>query len=67
MWQELPEWVLTHAATKGNEDFPHDSTSNQWFNESQFAAYIELGRTIAVESLDVAIPRDFQVPGRESD
>lgn len=51
LWKELPDWVLTHAAGKGNSAFPHDSTGNQWFNEAQFSAYVEVGRCIAAEAL----------------
>lgn len=32
---------------KGNRDFPHQSTSNQWFTESQFESYRALGFEIA--------------------
>ena len=42
-----PEWLLTYAAS--SEVFPHDSTSDQWFSEGQFAAYTELGRIIGAE------------------
>ena len=62
LWKELPGWVLTHAASKGNENFPHDGTGNQWFNEAQFAAYIEVGRRIAAETWRVPMPNGFVVP-----
>lgn len=62
LWKGLPEWVLTHAASKGNENFPHDSTGNQWFNEAQFSAYIEVGRCIAKEAQRVSLPSDFAIP-----
>ena len=42
LWEGCPEWLLTYAAS--NKIFPHDPTSDQWFNEGQFAAYTELGR-----------------------
>jgi hypothetical protein len=45
-----PQWLLTYAAS--NNAFPHDPTSDQWFNEGQFAAYTELGRIMAQEALD---------------
>lgn len=54
LWEKLPYWLLTYAATKGNENFPHDSTANQWFNEGQFAAYTELGRQIAMQAQEAA-------------
>jgi hypothetical protein len=40
--KEFPQWLLTYAAS--SDVFPHDPTSDQWFNEGQFAAYTELGR-----------------------
>lgn len=54
LWEKLPYWLLTFAASKGNEQFPHDPTSNQWFNEGQFAAYTELGRQIAMQAQEAA-------------
>jgi hypothetical protein len=47
--QACPYWLLTYAAS--SEIFPHDPTSDQWFNEGQFAAYTELGRIIAEEAV----------------
>jgi hypothetical protein len=44
VWQGCPDWLLTYAAA--NEEFPHDPTTNQWFNEGQFAAYTALGRIL---------------------
>jgi hypothetical protein len=40
--KEFPQWLLTYAAS--GDVFPHDPTSDQWFNEGQFAAYTQLGR-----------------------
>jgi hypothetical protein len=40
--KEFPQWLLTYAAS--SDVFPHDPTSDQWFNEGQFAAYTQLGR-----------------------
>jgi len=34
--------------------FPHDSTGNQWFGESEFESYRVLGRYIALDSLKPA-------------
>ena len=31
-----------------HEDFPHDSTAEQWFTESQFESYRRLGQRVAV-------------------
>ncbi len=53
LWQDCPPWLLTYAAAKGNEIFPHDPTSDQWFNEAQFSAYTELGRLIGKSAVDV--------------
>ncbi|MGE2733362.1 hypothetical protein [Mycolicibacterium vaccae] len=44
LWDRCPDWLLTYAGT--NPVFPHDSTSDQWFTEAQFAAYTELGRIL---------------------
>lgn len=64
LWQELPDWVLTYAAQNGGAEFPHDNTSDQWFSEGQFAAYTEVGRSIAVSAMKV--PGDGSVPAGES-
>jgi hypothetical protein len=42
-----PADVLQYAAT--HKDFPHESTANQFFNESQFASYVRLGSDIVSE------------------
>ena len=34
-----------------NPTFPHDSTANQWFSESQFESYRKLGRHVAQTAL----------------
>lgn len=52
--ERCPYWLLTYAAA--NEIFPHDPTSDQWFNEGQFAAYTELGRVIAREAVECLGP-----------
>ena len=53
LWCELPEWALTYGAEKGSHDFPHDKTSDHWFNEAQFAPYTEIGRCIAKKAREV--------------
>jgi hypothetical protein len=53
LWQELPDWVLTYGADKDGQEFPHDKTSDQWFNEAQFGAYTEVGRRVAARALQV--------------
>lgn len=63
LWQELPDWVLTYAAEHGGAEFPHDNTSDQWFSEGQFAAYTEVGRSIAVSAMKV--PGDGSLPATE--
>jgi hypothetical protein len=40
-----------------NGSFPHESTINQWFSESQFEAYRELGHHAVVSSIETP-PRD---------
>lgn len=52
LWQECPEWLLTYAAS--NDAFPHDPTSDQWFNEGQFAAYTALGRIVGRHAYECA-------------
>lgn len=39
-----PEDVMQYART--HPDFPHESTANQFFNESQFQSYMHLGEHI---------------------
>lgn len=51
--QACPQWLLTYAASNGV--FPHDPTSDQWFNEGQFAAYTALGRIMGQEAYDCAV------------
>jgi hypothetical protein len=34
--------------------FPHDSTSDQWFNEAQFGAYTALGQIMGKHAVDCA-------------
>ncbi|MGW6362315.1 hypothetical protein ACWFR5_45940 [Streptomyces sp. NPDC055092] len=48
---DLPYQLLSYAAA--HPVFPHDSTSDQWFNHEQFDAYQTLGRCIGeqVQSL----------------
>ena len=54
LWRELPGWVLTYAAEKNGQEFPHHKTSDQWFDEAQFSAYTELGRRIGMRVLQVS-------------
>ena len=41
---ETPYPLLSYAAQ--HPEFPHDSTSDQWFEDGQFNAYTELGREL---------------------
>ena len=52
LWEGCPEWLLTYAAE--SEVFPHDSTSDQWFNEAQFAAYTSLGTIMGKHAVECA-------------
>ena len=44
-----PVDVRSYAAE--NEEFPHQSTADQWFSESQFESYRKLGEHVAVTTL----------------
>jgi hypothetical protein len=52
--KDFPQWLLTYAAS--SDVFPHDPTSDQWFEEGQFAAYTELGRIMG-EQVRECLPR----------
>ena len=39
--QDIPAEVRAYGAT--SPAFPHESTANQWFSESQFESYRKLG------------------------
>jgi hypothetical protein len=52
LWEGCPEWLLTFAAS--NDAFPHDPTTDQWFNEGRFAAYTALGRIMGIEAVHCA-------------
>ena len=62
LWHELPDWVLTYGAGGSGASFPNDKTSDQWFNEAQFAAYTEVGRRIAVKARTVGSYEEQPVP-----
>ena len=66
LWEELPDWVLTYGAGGSGESFPNDKTSDQWFNEAQFAAYTEVGRRIAVKARTVCSYAEKPVPPKET-
>jgi hypothetical protein len=52
LWEGCPEWLLTYAAS--SDVFPHDPTSDQWFNEAQFAAYTSLGTIMGKHAVECA-------------
>lgn len=52
-----PADVLNYK--KEDPSFPHDSTLNQWFTESQFESYRRLGHHIAVATFAAASPESF--------
>ena len=52
LWDGCPEWLLTYAAN--SDVFPHDPTSDQWFNEAQFAAYTSLGTIMGTHAAECA-------------
>jgi hypothetical protein len=57
---DLLSYKLEHPA------FPHDSTGDQWFSESQFESYRVLGRTIAMAALKPACTREDWTSGRQA-
>jgi hypothetical protein len=46
------EGAAIQAYAKANKAFPHESTTDQWFTESQFESYRALGLDIANDVLD---------------
>jgi hypothetical protein len=56
---DLPVDVRSYAAE--NADFPHESTGDQWFSESQFESYRRLG-CFFTESLGKHGPRPANIP-----
>jgi hypothetical protein len=58
-----PRDVMNYAAT--HPDFPHESTADQWFDESQFESYRRLGKhVVATLMADPNIKRIFDAGGR---
>jgi hypothetical protein len=47
VYKTEPRDVVTYAAL--HPDFPHDSTTNQWYTESQFESYRALGEHVIDE------------------
>ena len=55
-----PAEILSYRAS--HDAFPHDTTGDQWFSESQFESYRALGRHIAGEVL-AKFGKQFPLPG----
>ena len=55
-----PADVRNYAA--GHPHFPHQTTGDQWFAESQFESYRKLGRHVADVALERAESRDRGLP-----
>lgn len=45
--QVLPYDIYSYS--RGSKDFPHETTADQWFSESQFESYRALGRYILAQ------------------
>jgi hypothetical protein len=52
-----------HSYSRAHPAFPHESTADQWFSESQFESYRKLGEWIATEAFPVR-PDSFDDPRR---
>lgn len=52
--------LLSYACK--NAVFPHDSTSDQWFDHAQFDAYVALGRSLAEQVEQVGPERTVVLP-----
>jgi len=48
-WNDLPADILAYRAR--HREFPHEATINQWFSESQFESYRQLGYVIGMKAL----------------
>jgi hypothetical protein len=49
LWPELPYPLQAYAMR--NPTFPHDSTTDQWFDDGQYSAYTALGRHLGAASV----------------
>jgi hypothetical protein len=58
-----PRDVLNYA--EGSPDFPHESTTDQFFTESQFESYRALGEHIAREIVTTSLGADFAAHGKD--
>jgi hypothetical protein len=63
LWPTMPYSLLSYAAR--HPEFPRDSTGDQWFDDGQFSAYLNLGRAMGDELAEAAAadacPRDDPV------
>ncbi|MDB5754841.1 MAG: hypothetical protein JWR56_1269 [Massilia sp.] len=47
---------------KANKDFPHQSTADQWFDETQFESYRSLGYRIGMKVFDLPTGPGLSIP-----
>jgi Patatin-like phospholipase len=59
-----PQDVLAYKAA--HPEFPHQSTADQWFDESQFESYRALGRFVVESALEALGDRE-QVAGKSTE
>jgi hypothetical protein len=59
LWPTMPYSLLSYAAR--HPEFPRDSTGDQWFDDGQFSAYLNLGRAMGDE-LVKAVDADARRP-----
>jgi hypothetical protein len=62
IYGDEPRDVMNYAAT--HPDFPHESTADQWFDESQFESYRRLGRHIFESLMENAVISAIFTTGR---
>jgi hypothetical protein len=53
-----PHDVLSYA--DGHEEFPQQTTADQWFDEDQFESYRKLGYHVAIEISDIDMTPDLR-------
>jgi hypothetical protein len=46
-----------YSYSRASKEFPHETTADQWFRESQFEAYRVLGKT-AMLAITAGLPTD---------
>ncbi|GHE81326.1 hypothetical protein GCM10017786_09630 [Amycolatopsis deserti] len=60
LWRDLPYELLSYAAH--HPEFPRDGTSDQFFDDSKFGAYIELGRQLGKYVVTRELPAAADLP-----